>query len=536
MLDWDWRKNDAAGLNPNELSCGTNRTAHWKCHICGYEWTTRISHRSSGTGCKNCIAKQLSTAPKEKSLAVLYPDIAKEWDYENNNCTPDTVYPQSNKNYNWICSKGHRWSDSASHRTDRKTPCPICSGRQVLTGFNDLATTHKELLKEWDFEKNDALGIKPTNITYGSKKAVYWKCSRGHSWKTPVYVRTSNGSGCRMCSAELRASFPEKIVAFYFSKLFGDCVENYRTKQLKNFEIDLFIPSIKLGIEYDGSKWHKNIDNDRAKDELCTKQEITLFRIREYGCAEYDSYSRKIYVKHKNNDELTNAILKIVTFINKTFGLNLNVDINIDRDSLIILSSLLTLEKKNSVADSNFICDWDWNKNNNINPAMIPMFSNRKFWWKCSKCGYEWRTDPGHRAKGRGCARCSGSIVTSGYNDLETRFPDIAREWDYTKNDKKPNEVAAFSNKKYWWVCSKCGNNWETPVYVRTGMGCGCPICKKKIISHKRSKKIKNIDTNIVYESMKIAGRELNINPSCISNACRGVSETAGGYHWKYED
>ena len=536
MLDWDWSKNDALGLNPNELSCGSNKTAHWKCHVCGNEWTTRIERKNRGAKCKGCIAKQLSTAPKNKSLAVLYPDIAKEWDYKNNECTPDTVYPQSNKNYNWVCAKGHRWHDSASHRTERLTPCPICSGRQLLTGFNDLATTHKELLNEWDYEKNDANGIKPTQITYGSKKEVYWKCSRGHSWKTPVYVRTSNGCGCKQCSAELKMSFPEKIVAYYLSKLFDDSIENYRNKQLKNFELDIYIPSIKLGIEYDGSQWHQNVKNDKTKDELCAKHGITLVRIRENGCTKYDSSSLKIYINQKNNVELADAILKIVKFINKNNNLNLKVDINVDRDSSTILSNLLTLEKRNSIADSDFICDWDWNKNKDIDPSMVPMFSNRKFWWKCHKCGYEWKTDPGHRGKGRGCAKCAGQVVISGENDLQTKFPNIAKEWDYSKNNKKPNEVAAFCNTKYWWVCSKCGHHWETTVYVRTGMGCGCPECKKKVLSQKSSRKVLNIDTNTIYESMKIAGKKLKINPSCISNACRGVSETAGGYHWRYVD
>ena len=535
MLDWDRYKNESIGLDPSKLTCGSNKTAHWKCHICGYEWTTRIERKNRGAKCKNCIAKELSTAPYEDSLAALFPQIAKEWDYELNDCTPDMVYPQSNKTYNWICSKGHRWHDFASHRTERQTPCPICSGRQLLSGYNDLATTHKELLKEWDYEKNDALGIKPTNLTYGSKQEVFWKCNRGHSWKAAVYVRTSNGCGCKKCSAELKTSFPEKIIAHYIAKGFDDCVENYRDKKLKNYEIDIFIPSLNLGVEYDGSQWHKNVNNDKAKDELCESLNIKLIRIRENGCAEYDSSSIKIYIKQKNNKELKEAILQVFNYINNTFNTELSVDINIDRDGSLILSNLLTLEKKNSVADSDFISDWDWYKNKGVDPSMVPMFSNRKFWWKCSKCGYEWKTDPGHRAKGRGCARCAGQIVIPGENDLETKFPEIAKEWDYSKNKKKPSEVAAFCNTKYWWICSKCGHNWPTTVYVRTGMGCGCPECKKKILSQKSSRRVVNLDTGTEYESMKKAGEALNINPTCISNACRGVSETAGGYHWKYK-
>ena len=76
-----------------------------------------------------------------------------------------------------------------------------------------------------------------------------------------------------------------------------------------------------------------------------------------------------------------------------------------------------------------------------------------------------------------------------GYNDLESQYPLVAKEWDYSKNDKKPSEITAKSNKKYWWVCSKCGNSWLTSVYVRTGMNCGCPECKKEKISKAKKKK-----------------------------------------------
>ena len=40
-------------------------------------------------------------------------------------------------------------------------------------------------------------------------------------------------------------------------------------------------------------------------------------------------------------------------------------------------------------------------------------------------------------------------------NDLETKFPDIAKEWDYEKNAPlTPKQILAGSNKKVWWLCS----------------------------------------------------------------------------------
>lgn len=535
MLDWDWAKNNEAGLDPNILTCGINKTAHWKCHICGNEWTTRIQRKSKGARCKMCVAQGYTIAPKEKSLATLYPKIAEEWDYELNATTPDKIYPQSNLPYHWRCSLGHKWKDSAAHRVTRGNSCPYCSNHRVLIGFNDLKTTHPHLLDEWDYEYNDKLGIHPTDVTYGSKKEVFWKCKRGHNWKCAVYIRTTNNQGCPHCSKELRTSFPEKIVAYYISGLFDGCEENYHSKDLDRLELDIFIPSLKVGIEYDGVRWHKNIEKDKAKDLLCEKQNISVFRIREEGCPEYESNSAKISVRYGNNKDLSIAISSIIDTINKQYNLTKTADIDIERDSAAILSKALSQIKENSIANSPLIDEWDWEKNKDIDPSLIPAHSNKKFWWRCN-LNHSWFAQASKRSFGRKCPYCSGQRVLKGFNDLESQYPDVAKEWDFSKNTKRPDEVTSKSNKKYWWVCSKCGHNWLTTIYVRTGMGCGCPECKKKKLGIQSRRKVKNLDTGETYVSLKQASLDTGINQFSISNCCRGKTRTAGKYHWAYID
>ena len=50
------------------------------------------------------------------------------------------------------------------------------------------------------------------------------------------------------------------------------------------------------------------------------------------------------------------------------------------------------------------------------------------------------------------------------------------------------------------------------------------------------SNKVICIETSIVYNGTKEAGKLNNIDPSCISKVCRGERKTAGGYHWCYGD
>ena len=49
------------------------------------------------------------------------------------------------------------------------------------------------------------------------------------------------------------------------------------------FELDVFIPSQRLGIEYDGIAWHKEekFNREKRKYRLCKEKGVRLIRIKE---------------------------------------------------------------------------------------------------------------------------------------------------------------------------------------------------------------------------------------------------------------
>lgn len=49
-----------------------------------------------------------------------------------------------------------------------------------------------------------------------------------------------------------------------------------------------------------------------------------------------------------------------------------------------------------------------------------------------------------------------------------------------------------------------------------------------------RSKKVKCIEKDVIYEALREAERQLGIPATNISRACKGKIKTAGGYHWEY--
>ena len=112
--------------------------------------------------------------------------------------------------------------------------------------------------------------------------------------------------------------------------------------------------------------------------------------------------------------------------------------------------------------------EWDYELNKDLDPKILLPKSNKKVWWKCATCGHEWEASIKGRTNGSSCPLCTNSRVVAGINDLATKSPNLAKEWDYKKNAPlTPNQVLAASNKRVWWICSHCAHKWQTSVYHR---------------------------------------------------------------------
>lgn len=119
--------------------------------------------------------------------------------------------------------------------------------------------------------------------------------------------------------------------------------------------------------------------------------------------------------------------------------------------------------------------EWDWERNSDISPDRITFCSGKKVWWICKK-GHSYQSTVSRRQSGCGCPYCSGRIAVAGENDLQTLFPEIAKQWNYIRNyPLLPSQIKPKSNKKVWWICEK-GHEYETAVQYRT-RGDNCPYC-----------------------------------------------------------
>ena len=178
---------------PSEVGPGSHKKAIWNGK-CGHTWASEIRARVRGAGCPYCSHNLVLAGFND--LATLFPDVAKEWSPRNLPLKPSQVTAYANKKVWWRCEHGHEWYTLISTRS-YGSKCPYCSGIQLLKGFNDLATLHPELVKEWS-ERNHPLA--PSDINEKSTRNVWWKCGTcGNEYKAVVKSRV-HGLQCPVCA------------------------------------------------------------------------------------------------------------------------------------------------------------------------------------------------------------------------------------------------------------------------------------------------------------------------------------------------
>lgn len=512
LREWDYDAN--SGLKnkfgwdvstPDLVMPNSNIKVGWICEK-GHKYEATIGNRTvNNHGCPFCSGSRLLRGYNDfetwcKNNAR--EDLLNEWNYEKNNGMKpsDILQGGAGKKFWWIGSCGHEWDAVISSRITARqgktghvktAGCPYCSNppKRILVGFNDLESWCKKnqrenILREWDYEKNE---IKPTEVTFGSGKYVWWKCSKNHEWKTQASYRTTGSkTNCPIC-ARTQTSFPEQAVAFYLRKEY-EVLQRYR---IKGREVDVFLPQFNIAIEYDGSMWHSGKEKEKKDFEKTKKlvsEGIKLIRLRETkdNTSVYETEGQVVIEFIAMNgkyvtDEFEWALTELYKVINSITNSKMIPNIDMKLDELSIRAYYMNVLKENSVASvfPELVDEWDVEKNEGITPDVYSARNNKKVWWKCRN-GHSWLASINTRGERKmGCPYCAGQRVVTGENDLESWCKEndvrLLEEWDYEKNTITPHDIPKTYKEKVHWKCSE-GHEWEATVYNRVN-GTGCPVC-----------------------------------------------------------
>lgn len=395
VLAQQWHPTKNGNLTPEKIGPNSGKSVWWKCpqgddHV----WKANVHNRHHGLGCPICSNQKVVLS---NCLATLRPDLANQWHPERNGkLTPYDVVPGSGRNIWWQCPQGqdHVWRSTPNKRSAGKD-CPICIGRKVVDS-NSFLTLHPELAAELHPTKNGSLD--PNKYRPYSNKTVWWKCPNGndHVWKTSFNMRVQ-GTGCPKCNSAKSA--PELRVYCELKSIFPG-TEN--RKRILGREVDVYIPELNLGLEYDGWYWHKDkeqLDRDKTRE---LAPEITLLRVREAGLEKLSETDVLLNQKEMSLDSMKEIIRVILSHPQLDVSqYKTEIEAYLHRDEWLASYEFdriqfetngVVFERSISFLYPEIAREWHYEMNYPLVPEQFTPSSRRQVWWKNHK-GREWQTD-----------------------------------------------------------------------------------------------------------------------------------------------
>lgn len=478
---WDYDKNGE--ITPDNASYGSKRNVWWKCDICGYSYQKRICNRTAPSKritesdkCPICLGRII--IPEYNSLQAKYPKIVEqEWDYEKNPIKPDEISPFYRKKIWWHCKKGHSYQSLPGNKIlNNGGNCPYCSS-QRLCRETSLAFDNEDLAKQWHPTKNGL--ITPDNVFANSNKYAWWICPIcGHEWSAKICNRNTNNRGCPNCAKGRSTSVPEQLIFYTIKEYFPDAINRFK---FGKDEIDIFIPSINVGIEYDGQRFHneKKLSYDIAKSQRIANAGISLYRFREDKCPLLNEPKCKTIITHYDSWRYADLRTKLEELIKNLIPCRTDIHVRFDKYMSTIQSDINIVPYEESFAASEShkakqgklpIALWDYEANHPLKPEVVKPFSDRLAHWICpTNTAHKWKNTIKSVSFGYGCPYCS------------SRHRYTTQEWiekaEMVHKHKYSYDLVEYVNSetKVKIICPKHGVFEQIP-YEHLN-GAGCPYC-----------------------------------------------------------
>lgn len=379
------------------------------------------------------IARSYRTKETSSQFSHDFPELLEMWDYETNN--ESHLYPylfgsSAKEQVSWRCPECYaRWKRSVvGMRADASCPCCGKSAEDIFDMHQRLNTKIPrgiDHVSDYSLETvlpdiarmwdaRKNLPLSPDAVSYTSNDSYWWICSEGHSWKSSIGNIQRGEAHCPYCAGE------------------------------KEYNMLSFVrPDV-------AATWHPTKNGDVTPDDVTCGSQIEYWWVCEHG------HTYRAQVNVRCMDGYKCAVCS---------GHQVYSDIN----------SLAALRP-------DIIQYWEYDKNGDLTPQDVTVKSQREVWWKCEnghedhsyKKAIKQMTD----AKERLCPYCANMELKPGFNDLVTRYPAIAEQWDYDKNGSAaPSNVLYCSSTRYHWKCDECGYEWTATVSGRTSREAGCPRC-----------------------------------------------------------
>lgn len=373
-------------------------------------------------------------------------DLLDRWSHELNNVDPRDVGYASGCKYYFNCSenKSHKpESIRLSHitRDNVQVKCKACNSFAQWCIDN---MSNDFIDKYWHKTLNNDLD--PWQIGWSSKKTIWLICHNGfdHYYSTSPHSFSRGTHECQVCNGQ--------VVFCGFNDLF---TTDPHLMSIWNFDKNTDISPYEISRGSGRKVWWKC---DKCGNEWDAIISNIVKGRRCPVCAKRRQYDAFI------NNRLNNGF---------SFG-----------DSFPQLLNM-----------------WNYQDNQDINPFEVFPASRKIASWKCNNNHYFKKSIvvmcKAFLNEDSLCRYCDGIGVIKGKNDLLTTYPELVKDWDYTKNtDCTPSTIAFGSTKRVWWKCHVCEHEWQAPPNARTNLRSGCPECARHFTISKLQKMVEEYIKN----------------------------------------
>jgi hypothetical protein len=266
-----------------------------------------------------------------------------------------------------------------------------------------LVASIPHLTREWHPTKN--LPLTPYDLTYGSRRKVWWKCGNGHEWQAPVWNRY-HGRGCPVCANRtiVSANFPAAInptLAAQWHPSKNGTLAPQDIAPNSNRKVWWLCP--------EGHEWCASA-NTRARGTSCPfcsgrrpTVEECLLKVNPDLAAEWhptknggltprdvsSGSGKRIWWRCRYGHEWDAVVTSRA----------------VGRGCPYCSGRYPTEESNLAVSDPCLAAEWHPTRNGELTPNDVTGRSNKKVWWQCRN-GHEWNAGINNRSKDHGCPYC----------------------------------------------------------------------------------------------------------------------------------
>jgi len=288
----------------NETYNTTKTLVEYTCFLHGNFWHS-VSKDLLGEGCKKCSYINMGKAYQKDLVGQKFDKLLVLKKIGVDSKRQECIYLVR-------CDCGKEFEILSGRLRNKKIQLHQCydCGMIQIGKSNSICNNiekslyfkYPELLLEWDYEKNNKLGLDPKRIYPKTDKKAWWKNKEcGHEWYTSIKTRVILNSGCSICTSNRKESKGATLITQYLNKNDIFYIKEYKIKDCKYvyslfFDFAIFEDKekvkLKYLIEFDGRQhyeainlfgWEENLilikKRDSTKNEYCKNNNINLIRI-----------------------------------------------------------------------------------------------------------------------------------------------------------------------------------------------------------------------------------------------------------------